>query len=230
MPVKLSLKPKRSWKVFDQWLGNAGQAPAYDLGLVLTAPPGAQRFDRGLDVTRRDPLQTGPLLLGMIACLVLVSPAQAQNQAQIQQVKKGHSCTGCNLFQADLSNQTLKGLDLSRSRLRQADLSLTIMTRSRFVGADLRDANLYGGLFGGTAFQRAKLDNASLVGANFDGANLTGASLLGANLSGAELNKAHGLSQAQLGGACGDGSTRLPRGLTIAPCHGADASPLPRIK
>jgi hypothetical protein len=39
-------------------------------------------------------------------------------------------------------------------------------------------------------------------------------------LGGADLSGAKGLDQDQLDEACGDGGTRLPRGLTLKSCHG----------
>ena len=65
---------------------------------------------------------------GLIGLALTAPAAMAQNVAQISSVQKGSSCPGCNLFQADLSNKTLKGVNLSHSRLRQADLSLSTMS------------------------------------------------------------------------------------------------------
>jgi uncharacterized protein YjbI with pentapeptide repeats len=49
-------------------------------------------------------------------------------------------------------------------------------------------------------------------------ADLAGARLDGADLTDAFLTGAMGLTQAQLDQACGDGRTKLPPGLTVAPC------------
>ncbi|OYX91377.1 MAG: hypothetical protein B7Y78_12300, partial [Caulobacter sp. 35-67-4] len=54
----------------------------------------------------------------------------------------------------------------------------------------------------------------------FHGADLRGADFSGAVLGGADLSGARGLDQDQLDEACGDGSTRLPRGLSVRSCHG----------
>ena len=40
------------------------------------------------------------------------------------------------------------------------------------------------------------------------------------DVRGADLTGARGLTQAQVGRACGDASTRLPRGLTARTCRG----------
>lgn len=162
-----------------------------------------------------------PLLpiLAAAGLLTLAGPAVAQNASQIAQVRGGASCPRCNLFQADLSGAVLKGRNLAGARLRQADLSLAEMNRTSFAGGDLRDANFYGGVFGGASFAGANLTNASLVGAYLEGANFRGAILAGANLSGAEMDRAVGLTQGQLNRACGDMSTRLPRGLSVPACR-----------
>ena len=69
---------------------------------------------------------------------------------------------------------------------------------SDFTGVDFQDAVLVGGWFGGSKFDNAKFDNA--------------------NLSGSDLSEAKGLTQAQLNTACGDGETRLPKGLVLQAC------------
>ena len=63
--------------------------------------------------------------------------ASAQNAGEIESVKAGHSCAGCNLFQANLSYHDLPGLDLSGARLKQSDLSLSTMNASNFAHSDL---------------------------------------------------------------------------------------------
>ncbi|MFA4938488.1 pentapeptide repeat-containing protein [Brevundimonas sp.] len=159
------------------------------------------------------------LTLGLIAALLAVAaPALAQNASQIASVKRGASCAGCNLFQGDFSGLEARGLNLTGSRLRQADLSLSVMNRTRFSNTDMRDVEAYGGVFSGSNFSRANLTNASFVGAYLEGASFSGATLSGTNLSGAQLTRATGLTQGQLNQACGDGSTVLPRGLRIPAC------------
>jgi len=159
-----------------------------------------------------------PALIGLAAAL-FASPVLAQNAGQIASVARGGSCSGCNLFQADLSGKERTGQNLSRARLRQADLSLVVMNRASFAGADLRDVNAYGGVFGGASFAGANLTNATFVGAFLEGAAFRGANLSGANFSGAEMARATGLTQSQLDRACGDPATVLPRGLRIPACR-----------
>jgi uncharacterized protein YjbI with pentapeptide repeats len=92
------------------------------------------------------------------------------------------------------------------------------MNHTTFAGGDLRDLNAYGTVFTGANFAGTNLTNASFVGAYLEGANFRGATLTGVNFSGAEMDRAVGLTQAQLAGACGDDTTALPRGLHLRPC------------
>jgi uncharacterized protein YjbI with pentapeptide repeats len=161
------------------------------------------------------PILTAALVLAAAAAAL---PVSAQNAAQIARVRGGASCAGCNLFQRDFSGLQARGLNLSGSRLRQATLSLSVMNRTRFSNADLRDVDAYGGVFSSSNFAGANLTNASFVGAYLDGANFSGATLTGANFAGASLERATGLSQARLNQACGDEATQLPPGLTIPSC------------
>jgi uncharacterized protein YjbI with pentapeptide repeats len=157
------------------------------------------------------------LVLAAIAALT-ATPALAQNVGQISKARNGASCPGCNLFQADFARTELRGKSFAGARLRQADLSAAIMNRSNFAGADLRDVEAYGALFTGANLAGANLAGASFVGTYLQGANLKGANLEGANFSGAEMDRALGLTQRQLNGACGDAATTLPRGLSIPDC------------
>ena len=166
-----------------------------------------------------------PLLLsaaGVVALAAFVAfvarPAMAQNAAQIEHARGGASCPHCNLFQADFSNQEMKGRNFAGARLRQADFSAAVMNHTTFAGGDLRDVNAYGAVLSAASFAGANLTNASFVGAYLQGANFSGANLAGVNFSGAEMERAVGLTQRQLDAACGDDATSLPRGLRLRPC------------
>jgi uncharacterized protein YjbI with pentapeptide repeats len=158
------------------------------------------------------------LILAVALVATAASPVLAQNAGQIARVRGGASCAGCNLFQGNFTGLEASGLNLNGARLRQSDLSLAVMNRTRFSNADLRDVEAYGGVFSSSSFAGANLTNASFVGAYLDGANFSGATLTGTNLSGATLLRATGLTQGHLNQACGDETTRLPRGLTIPRC------------
>jgi uncharacterized protein YjbI with pentapeptide repeats len=153
-----------------------------------------------------------------IALVLIATPSVAQNAGQIARVRGGASCPGCNLFQGDFSGLEARGLNLSGARLRQADLSLSVMNLTRFSNADLRDVEAYGGVFSGSSFNHANLTNASFVGAYLEGSSFAGATLDGANFSGAQMARATGLTQGQLNRACGDSSTTLPGSLSLPAC------------
>ncbi|WP_306016556.1 pentapeptide repeat-containing protein [Oceanicaulis sp. MMSF_3324] len=155
----------------------------------------------------------------LVLALMLGGPAFAQNASEIERVRAGQSCPGCNLFQADLSYLDLPDIDVSGARLRQADLSLATMNRANFTRTNLSIANLFGARFTSASFVHADLSRSTAVGAYFGSADMTGARLEGANLSGAEMATARGLTQSQLNLACGDESTQLPAGLTIPRCR-----------
>ena len=154
----------------------------------------------------------------VLAAATTALPASAQNAGQIARVRGGASCAGCNLFQGDFPGLEARGLNLNGARLRQANLSLSVMNRTRFSNADLRDVDAYGGVFSSSSFAGADLTNASFVGSYLDGANFSGATLRGTNFAGASLERATGLSQGRLNQSCGDEATRLPAGLTIPRC------------
>ncbi|WP_300378492.1 pentapeptide repeat-containing protein [Henriciella sp.] len=152
------------------------------------------------------------------AILITPIPALAQNASEIAAVQNGQSCTGCNLFQADLAYMDLDKIDVSGARLRQADLQLSTFDGWDFSGTNLSVANLFGTRFNRSSFKNANFQNAALVGTYFGNSNLEGADLTGANASGADFSIAKGMTQSQLNKACGDDSTRLPKGMTIPVC------------
>ncbi len=130
------------------------------------------------------------------------------------------ACSGCDLFQVDLSYQELPGLDISGARLRQADLSLSTFDKSKFAGANMSIVNAFGLRAENADFTKVDLADATLVGGWFAGSDFTGAKLDNANLSGSDFETAKGLTQTQLNTACGDASTKLPKGLKLQACKG----------
>ncbi len=159
------------------------------------------------------------LAVTLSSLVLAVAPALAQNPAEIARVRAGVNCPRCNLFQADLTNLELKGGRFTGARLRQADLSAAVLAHANFAGADFRDVNAYGAVLSGADFSGANLTNATFVGAYLQGADFRGARLQGVNFSGAEMDRARGLTQAQLGEACGDASTVAPRGMRLPACR-----------
>ena len=159
------------------------------------------------------------LTLGAVMALAGVD-AQAQSADDVQRVLNGAAtCTGCNLFQIDLSYRDLPDRNFAYARLRQSNLALSTMNGARFSGADLSIVNMFGARFTRADFTNANLQRATLTGAYFGYANFFGANLSGANLSGAEFTGVQGLSQSQLSSACGDSSTILPAGLSVPHCR-----------
>ena len=144
--------------------------------------------------------------------------AAAQDAAQIARVKAGQSCAKSNLFQADLSNAEGKKQNLEASRLRQSNFALSTYDDVNLKGANLSVSNLFGARFNRADFSNVNLKRAIAVGTYFGSSNFAGATLTGANFSGADLAIARGLTQSQLNLACGDASTRLPKGKTIPTC------------
>jgi uncharacterized protein YjbI with pentapeptide repeats len=143
---------------------------------------------------------------------------QAERDAIARRVRGGESCTGCDLFQIDLSYRSVAGRNFTGSRIRQADFTIAVADRANFTGANLSLTNMFGARATGANFTGANLDGAQLVGAHFGSARFDGARMEGANLSGAELSNARGLTQQQLNTACGDATTTLPAGMTISRC------------
>ncbi|MGB3627581.1 MAG: pentapeptide repeat-containing protein [Henriciella sp.] len=152
------------------------------------------------------------------AAIVFSASAFAQDAGEIRQVQAGQSCPGCNLFQANLAYLDAENVDVSKARLRQADLQLSTFGGWNFSGTNLSIANMFGARFNNSDFSNADLTRANLVGAYLGSSNLGGANLTGANISGANLSIVRGLNQPQLDRACGDNSTMLPKGLNVSAC------------
>jgi uncharacterized protein YjbI with pentapeptide repeats len=178
---------------------------------------GAVLADNDISSVERVTMIRFVLALGLV--LTTNFAVQAQDAAQIARVQTGQSCSGCNLFQADLAYRDLPDIDVSGARLRQADLSLATMNRANFDNANMSVANLFGARVTGSSFRNTDLSNAVLVGSYFGSSNLSRADLSGANLSGAEMASVTGLTQTQLNSACGDAATQLPAGLHVSPCQ-----------
>jgi uncharacterized protein YjbI with pentapeptide repeats len=144
---------------------------------------------------------------------------EAARKASAESIVKGKSaCERCDLFQVDLSYQELPGLDLSGSRLRQADLSLSTFDKAKFTGANMSIVNAFGMRAEHSDFSKVDFADATLVGGSFGGSNFTSATFDNANLSGSDFETAKGLTQMQLNTACGDADTKLPKGLKLTAC------------
>jgi uncharacterized protein YjbI with pentapeptide repeats len=145
---------------------------------------------------------------------------EASRKANADRLVMGEkTCANCDLFQVDLSYQELEGRNLTGSRLRQADLSLSTFDKSKFAGANMSVVNGFGIRADHADFSDVNFEDAVLVGGSFNGANFNNANLAKANFSGSDLSTATGLTQTQLTAACGDAETWLPMGLSLPACE-----------
>lgn len=167
------------------------------------------------------------ILIAIVAIGAMAFTALAQTPEQNEAVRKAaahrllmgeKACPGCDLFQVDLSYQELPGLDLTGARLRQADLSLSTFDKSKFTGANMSIVNGFGLRAEDADFSKVDFADATLVGGAFSRSDFTAAIFDNANLSGADFETATGLTQAQLSTACGDSSTKLPKGIKLPAC------------
>lgn len=157
--------------------------------------------------------------MGLAALAQTPEQNEAARRATAARLIQGEkSCTGCDLFQVDLSYQELPGIDLSGARLRQADLSLSTFDRAGFAGANMSVVNGFGLRAEDADFSKVNFADATLVGGWFGGSDFSAATFDNANLSGSDFETAKGLTQAQIDTACGDASTKLPKGLKLATC------------
>jgi len=140
----------------------------------------------------------------------------------------GANLSNANLGNANLSGATLLGANLSNANLFNANLSGATLLGADMSNANLLNANLLGANLLGANLSNANLFNANLSGATLFGADLNGADMSRADMSGADVDSAYlsdanlsgatNLTQPQLGGACGNSSTKLPEGFTLSQC------------
>ena len=128
-------------------------------------------------------------------------------------IERGQN-VGPNLIGVNLKGGRFFQADFSQANLYQADFSNTNFYQARFFASYLRDANFQDAELGGADLLKADLNGANLVGAGLIGADMSFADMVGANLTGADLSEAI-LTQEQIDGANGDGTTKLPEGLTM---------------
>ena len=142
-------------------------------------------------------LESNPLAASE-TCGDLFESAQSELTASYSDLRK-HQLRGLptrNLSDLDLRNANLRSarlsrVDFSRSKLKGADLSSTVLQGAIFNEADLRNVDLSNAEMRGAILFRAKLQGADLSGSALQGANFYSASLdentilVGANLSGA---------------------------------------------
>ena len=122
----------------------------------------------------------------------------------VASIKAGnHDCPRCVLAGADLTNQCVKGGNMTGADFDNARLVLMCMSYTNFRNATFRGADLSG---------------ANLAHAVLDGADLTGAKMTITSIKGTDLRRVKGLTQSQLDAACGDADTKTPAGLQVKTC------------
>lgn len=145
----------------------------------------------------------------LVACTtflftMLASGARAGTTDAAASIRGGnHDCPHCRLAGVDLTNQCVKGGDLTDADFDNSRLVLACMSNANFRSASFRHADLSG---------------ANLANSKLDEADLSGAVLSITSIKGTDLRRAKGLTQAQLDQACGDTATRVPAGLIVRQC------------
>nr|WP_281378561.1 pentapeptide repeat-containing protein [Brevundimonas lenta] len=126
----------------------------------------------------------------------------------------GADLRGANMTGAVLANGAFTDAQIDMATLIDADARWT-----NFKDAELSAANLSRGDFRDASFRDADLRGARLTRGRFEGADFGGADLDQTDIRGADLSGARGLTQAQVGRACGDASTLLPGRLIVPVCR-----------
>ena len=100
----------------------------------------------------------------------------------IVKLKKTNDCEGCDLRNANLSDEYLAFANLSNANLSNANLSGADLKYANLSNANLSNANLSNAILDPANLSNANLSNANLSNANLDRANLSNANLSNANL------------------------------------------------
>ena len=149
---------------------------------------------------------------------VMATPSGAVNCSYIGQYASLH---GCDLIDADLSNDSLLGSDLSDADLTDANLTDADVNGVSFQGTNLTGAILTGADAGDADFQEATMTNTDMSGVDLDGADLSGDDLSGDELSDILSNNTN-LSGADLSNADLTGANIVTTSLSGTILSGAD--------
>lgn len=212
----------------------AASGPVAALFFLLLAIPtltGLSRLDRlqaAAGFWQAVVIEAYGMLLGMILPLAVVLVVMERSRRRWEIRRLLDEIEDLRGWKTPVASQRLRGLvrrltrlgvsgiDLSRCRLRQINLSGLRLVGIRMVGVDLEGANLSGSKLAGADLQGAGLRRAVLWKTDLRGAVLWGADLREAVLAKADLQgallKGADLSQADLAGADLDGA----KGLTAA--------------
>lgn len=138
------------------------------------------------------------------AVIASAQAPQAATMTAVMRIKAGEvNCPGCDLRGADLSNECVKGGNLTGANFDAVTARYMCMSLANFTDVTFRKADLTG---------------ANLGHSNLTRADLTGAKLSITSIKGADLSTAKGLTQAQIDHACADADTKLPAGLVAKIC------------
>ena len=140
-----------------------------------------KRYRARPEITRRNILVIVSLAFIFFIALFIYRPGDSESGADCTALAK----PGVNWSACNKQGQSLTGLDLSASVFKATRLNGVDFSRSRLDDSDLSYSNL-----SQADLQQTTLRNVSLLGANLRKANLQGADLSGADLSYAELEGA----------------------------------------
>jgi uncharacterized protein YjbI with pentapeptide repeats len=84
--------------------------------------------------------------------------------------RKPVDLSGADLFTANLTRASLKGVAAAGATFLEANLEQTVFSHATLTGADFRRARLSGAKFDGADLTGARFDEADLAGAQFSGA------------------------------------------------------------
>ena len=123
----------------------------------------------------------------LMTTLLVSTSALAYEEIYLKRLLKENQCHHCTLNEAPLNDKDLVGADLSESSLKQINLQNSKLkgawfTHSKMHGANLESAQLQGALMDYTILIDANLKNANLDGAQMIFSDLTGANLTGASM------------------------------------------------
>ncbi|MBB3234815.1 uncharacterized protein YjbI with pentapeptide repeats [Phyllobacterium endophyticum] len=118
-------------------------------------------------------------------------------------------------YRANFATISADGAIFASAELQRADLSGASLKKANFEKAELGRVNFQKSLLTDARFSLANLSRADLTGAMLDGKPVFDrAFMFRTRIEGVDLSAAQGLIQPQIDLACGDGSTKLPAGLT----------------
>jgi uncharacterized protein YjbI with pentapeptide repeats len=125
-------------------------------------------------------------------------------------------------YRTNFSGSSARSASFQSAELQRADFTKASLTGANFQKAELGRAKFTGAVLGDNRFAFANIARANFSQAEIGGPlDFTGAYLYLTRIEGTDLSSATGLDQSQINLACGDGSTKLPRGLsapTTWPC------------